>query len=257
MFQVPVQTPSFLLSRLRCLGWSLSLSEGKLLRDALNVPMLLHNALDTLCLLATPCHTCSCGLITWLTSTRPVNHPPRVLKLCTVRTSEICQQPFSSHCSNCTIFSENWKKWDFLPFLCRSQTPRTSGAVPTLPLWTAYFFNSGEIWLLAPFLSKHTPSHRTNKITYSHCFKIWYLWPTAIYLSSVSCLLRPSFFSHLESSYIHPGKMNISSWCHVYHFSLLKRVLIFFLFLRSTMSSISRWHRSISEELVQIPGCQM
>lgn len=105
---------------------------------------------------AIPCPTCSCGLITQLTSTRPVNHPTRVLKMCNVRTSEISQEPFSSCCSNCTIFSENWKKWDFLLFLCRSQTLRTIGAVPTLPLWTAHFFSSGEIWLLAPFSSKHT-----------------------------------------------------------------------------------------------------
>lgn len=136
-------------------------------------------------------------LLLWpdhMASTRPVNHPTRVLKMCNVRTSEISQEPFSSCCSNCTIFSENWKKWDFLLFLCRSQTLRTIGAVPILPLWTARFFSSGEIWLLAPFSSKHTPSHRANKIIYSYCFKFRYLWPTAIYLSSVSCLLRPSFF---------------------------------------------------------------
>lgn len=199
MFQLLARAPTFLLSRLLSLEWSLSLPEGKLLRNALNVSRLLHNVLGTLCLLCIPCPTCSCGLITWPTSIRPVNHLPRVLKLCTVKTSEICQKPFSSCCSSCNIFSENLKKWDFLLFLCRSQTLRTSGTVRTLPIWTAHF-NFGNIWLLAPFSSKHTPPRRANKITYSHCFKIRYLWPTAIYFSFVYCLLRPSFFSHLESS---------------------------------------------------------
>lgn len=149
--------------------------------------------------------------------------PTSFRKLPAVRTGQVFQKSVSSCYYNCTVFPVVRKHLGFslLPCLAKWRVAlgrkkekheassyssayhrpwvRVELSPHCHPEHHTYFFKTVGAWLLAPFSSSQSPSHRADKIRCSHRVTIR---PRAIDPAPRTCLLRPSFSSRFGSQVI-------------------------------------------------------